>query len=123
MIYISGPMTGLPNSNYDAFTICAIQLRSLGHEVLNPAEHFEGRQDLPRHKFLAADVVSLVQQCKEIVLLQGWEQSEGSKLEAQIGIDLGYQFYAWYPLWATPANWKLNTFVVSREDVEARLDV
>lgn len=120
-IYISGPMTGLPDLNYQAFAQCAKQLRATGWEVVNPAEHFGGAQDLPRHKFLAADVLALVQKCWGVVLLPGWHESEGAKLEAQIALDLGYEFNLWHPLWTQPDNWYLNMFVVSNEDIERAL--
>lgn len=37
-LYISGPMTDMPNHNYLAFNEAAKQLREAGYEVLNPAE-------------------------------------------------------------------------------------
>lgn len=37
-IYISGPMTGLPDFNFPAFHDAAARLRERGHEVANPAE-------------------------------------------------------------------------------------
>ena len=37
-IYIAGPMTGLPDLNFPTFHTEAARLRSLGHEVINPAE-------------------------------------------------------------------------------------
>lgn len=96
-LYISGQMTGIPDFNYPAFHQCADALRARYYEVINPAEHFDGAQDLPRHKFLAADVLSLIRDCYGIVLLQGWYQSEGARLEAQIALDLGYELFLWMP--------------------------
>ncbi|WP_319942079.1 DUF4406 domain-containing protein [Pseudomonas quasicaspiana] len=37
-IYISGPMTGLPDFNFPAFAAEANRLRGLGFDVVNPAE-------------------------------------------------------------------------------------
>jgi len=37
-IYISGPMTGLPEHNFPAFHAAAERLRKAGWEVNNPAE-------------------------------------------------------------------------------------
>lgn len=37
-IYLSGPMTGLPERNFPAFVAEAARLRALGYEVVNPTE-------------------------------------------------------------------------------------
>jgi hypothetical protein len=41
-IYLSGPMTGLPDLNFPAFHAEAARLRALGYDVINPAELPEG---------------------------------------------------------------------------------
>ena len=38
-IYIAGPMTGLPDSNYPAFHAAEARLQALGHEPHNPARN------------------------------------------------------------------------------------
>ena len=37
-IYLSGPMSGLPELNFPAFHAEAARLRALGFEVVNPAD-------------------------------------------------------------------------------------
>lgn len=37
-LYLSGPMTGLPEQNFPAFHTAAEQLRAAGYTVINPAE-------------------------------------------------------------------------------------
>lgn len=79
-IYIAGPMTGLPESNYPAFNAAASQLRALGHEVQNPAEN-------PKRDswagYMRLGVAQLVQ-CDCIVLLPGWSESKGALIERQL---------------------------------------
>ena len=51
-IYLAGPMTGLPDHNFPAFRAAAEGLQQAGWEVVNPADNFGGRMDLPRGSYL-----------------------------------------------------------------------
>ena len=73
-IYIAGPMTGHADHNYPAFYAAAELLQEAGWEVVNPAENFGGRTDLPRESYLRADVALLVQ-CEAVAMLPGWQES------------------------------------------------
>jgi len=81
-------MTGLPEHNFPAFHAAAERLRKAGWEVVNPAENFGGRTDLPRERYLREDVAQLVR-CDAIALLPGWETSRGAKLEYLLARELG----------------------------------
>ncbi|MCK4275427.1 MAG: DUF4406 domain-containing protein, partial [Phycisphaerae bacterium] len=87
-IYISGPMTGYPAHNFSAFRAAAERLRKAGWDVVNPAENFGGRTDLPRETYLRSDVAMLAQ-CDAIALLGGWEKSRGAKLEYMLACEQG----------------------------------
>ena len=39
IVYIAGPMTGLPDLNYPAFNAAEEALTAAGHAVLNPARN------------------------------------------------------------------------------------
>jgi hypothetical protein len=96
LLYLSGPMTGRPNYHYDAFNAAAADLRSRGHVVDNPAEHFGGDQGLPLAAYMRSDVCSLL--CAEaICLLDGWEKSTGARLEARLARALGLSSYLYTP--------------------------
>ncbi|NLX57715.1 MAG: DUF4406 domain-containing protein [Phycisphaerae bacterium] len=86
-IYVSGPMTGLPDHNFPAFHAAAARLREARYEVIDPAENFGGRTDLPRETYLRADVI-LVAQCDAIAMLPGWQESRGAKLEYLLAREL-----------------------------------
>lgn len=85
LIYLSGPMTGLPDFNYPAFDKAAALFREGGHLVFNPAEYAremkenEGVFDLK--KAMSKYLMYLCEVATTIVLLPGWEQSQGAKLE------------------------------------------
>ena len=50
-IYIAGPMTGHAEHNFPAFHAAAKRLHEAGWEVVNPADNFGGRTDLPRSSY------------------------------------------------------------------------
>ncbi len=79
-VYISGPMTGLPEFNYPAFNTAAVEMRALGWEVINPAENHGGRTDLPREEYFR-QAIPWVARCDAILMLEGWRHSEGARLE------------------------------------------
>lgn len=86
-VYVSGPMTGLPELNFPAFHAAAAQLRALGLEVVNPAE----LNPDPACTWQAAmreDIRALVD-CDAIVLLPGWQNSRGARLELTVAQALG----------------------------------
>lgn len=86
-IYLAGPMTGYAGHNFPAFHAAAKRLSALGWEVINPADNFGGRTDLPRASYLRADLV-LLAQCGALALLSGWRDSLGAKLEYLIAHEL-----------------------------------
>jgi len=89
-LYIAGPMTGLPDHNYPAFHDAAKRASAAGWDVANPADNFGGRTDLPRERYLRADVAMLAQ-CDAVALLPGWEQSQGAQLEYLIARELNLE--------------------------------
>lgn len=109
-VYISGPMTGLPDSNIPAFNAAAERLWAEGHFVINPAnlsaifgtreeieKSFSALYGLPKEEvfkraiFFPSDTIlaksimdvdlAAVRSCDAIYLLRGWENSRGAKKE------------------------------------------
>lgn len=85
-LYISGPMSGLPDLNFPAFHAEAARLRALGYEVVNPAE-ITTEPDADWATCLRADIRELVT-CDAVATLGGWEQSRGATLEVHIAQQL-----------------------------------
>lgn len=86
-IYVSGPMTGLPDLNVHAFNHAAAQLRALGYEVVNPAE-INPDQHLTWAQCMRADIKALCD-CDAVATLPQWERSNGATLEVHIAERLG----------------------------------
>lgn len=90
-IYISGPMTGLPDFNYPAFHSEAARLRQLGYHVENPAEN-NAPADTTWSGYLRLALAQLIT-CDSIAMLPGWHNSEGACLEYHVARELGMQVH------------------------------
>lgn len=104
-LYLSGPMTNIPDLNRPAFDAAAERLRAEGHFVINPAElsamfgtpeeieeSFKclyGTTDkvfwFKQHVALASSIIdadlAAVRSRDAIYMLKGWENSRGAKKE------------------------------------------
>lgn len=89
--YISGPMTGYPGLNFEAFNNAAASLRALGWEVVNPVDINPD----PTSDWLdciAADLLAM-RGCTAIVFLPGYEGSYGARIEELAAEKLNLHFY------------------------------
>lgn len=85
-LYISGPMTGLPDFNRPAFDEAARQLRAAGYRVLNPAE-----TRLPwgaQWEDYMRVAIAQIAACDGIAILPGWDESRGAQVEVETGAAL-----------------------------------
>lgn len=80
--YISGPMTGIEDFNRPMFDLTAERLRNLGHIVFNPSETFGRDTTLDKWRYMEIDLAA-VRACDAVVLLPGWDRSEGALQEVQ----------------------------------------
>lgn len=87
ILYIAGPMSGLPELNYRAFFEAEEQLKNRGYDTLNPARNKGSSwQDFMR--------AGITQVCLSdgVCLLDGWESSPGARLERFIAFELNLPF-------------------------------
>lgn len=108
VLYIAGPMRGVAWFNYPMFDRVAKELREAGNEVIspadedrkqdgfdpfaNPAYHTAGNCVFPHDMDFGKTVrrcLDAVLRCDEIVLLPGWEGSNGAVAELTLAIWLG----------------------------------
>lgn len=76
-------MSGKPAFNYPMFHRVAALWRAAGYEIVNPAENFDGDTSLPKPTYLRKDLAQLLE-CDALIVLPGWEESEGASLEVSI---------------------------------------
>lgn len=107
--YIAGPMSGIEHHNYPAFADAACVLREMGYEVLSPHEidlAYPGRavSNDPKTEWLwyMGKCIPMVFKADFLVLLEGWENSQGACIERAIAQERGirvmmYEFLASIP--------------------------
>lgn len=92
-VYVSGPMTGVPGYNKQAFDAMAAKCWDAGARfVVNPADLVPLAQagEISREQCMKSDINRLLL-CDTIVLLSGWEQSPGALLERDIALAVGME--------------------------------
>jgi hypothetical protein len=108
VLYIAGPMRGIAWFNYPLFDRVAQELRDAGNEVISPADE-DRKHDgfdpfanpshanpdactFPKTMDFAKTVrrcLNAVLRCDELVLLPGWENSNGAVAELTLAMWLG----------------------------------
>lgn len=133
VIYIAGPMKGLPEFNYPAFNEAERLLREKGYDkILNPVNHANGVGTNLPYAFYIRESIKDVLQADAVCVLPNWEKSTGAKLEVHIGTTLGLPIYPLAELLAdrTPkplfvefdvANRLTVNRIVGRKIVESRV--
>ena len=113
-IYLSGPITNIPELNRPAFDAAEKRLTASGHFVINPVNisvTFGTEEELAKsfialyddrpfgsleyspklaHAVMDADLAA-VHSCDAIYLLRGWETSRGAKKELAEALKYGLQ--------------------------------
>lgn len=82
VIYIAGPMSGLPEYNYPAFMAAAVMLAETHPDALivNPAENFERETGLPYPTYIRRSFEQVLS-ATHLYVLAGWENSQGARAE------------------------------------------
>jgi hypothetical protein len=92
VVYISGPMTGLPDNNLVAFDLMHQVLRQRGCLIQNPGRYEEGEKDLP-YSVLMRRAIKMLCNSSVIVMLDGWHQSKGAAIEYSVAEAIGLPIY------------------------------
>lgn len=86
-LYISGPMTGMPDFNHPAFMDAELRLEKAGYIAVNPAGH-NFPEGTAWTTYLRLDLMLLLG-CDGVALLPNWVHSRGSRLEVHVATELG----------------------------------
>ena len=98
IIYISGKYSGSIAENIKEARKVAIEVWESGHVALCPhlnTAHFEEDCKLEYDDYIKGDLI-LLERCDAILMLEGWEESQGAQIELQYAEKLGLPVY-YYP--------------------------
>ena len=107
--YLAGPMTGVPQFNIPLFDEAAKKLRAAGFIIISPAERdtYETRNSALESvdgdhatlvttesygDMLSRDMKIIADEVGGLILLDGWENSRGARLEVYVALVLGRKF-------------------------------
>lgn len=87
-VYISGPITGRKEEEYKSdFNNAELWLTGLGYDVVNPVSY--GLIENGKWEDYMRRDIKLLCDCDYIYLLDGWQDSRGSRVEYGVACDLG----------------------------------
>jgi hypothetical protein len=120
-VYVCGKMRGVDMYNFPAFYCASALLRMWGYDPVNPADmditdgrahynHNTGSvildNDFTIEDALRRDFRKIVQVCDAIVVLDGWESSEGAQREVAFATSIGTPVFKFDP--EKPLNLKTD---------------
>lgn len=99
LVYVSGPYRGTDDAeveqNIRSARLVAMELWKLGHAVICPhanTSRFELECDLIPATYIVGDL-AMIARCDALVMIQGWERSEGAVTEKAHAERLGIPIY------------------------------
>ncbi len=86
-VYISGPISGMKDENRTAFAKAEEHLRLMNYEPVNPHKLDHSEADDNWYRQMRVCIASMMK-CDAIVLLPGWEESNGAQIEIKLATSL-----------------------------------
>lgn len=90
-MYISGPISNMPNGNKETFALAQKRLKELNWDVVNPQDNDDGTNRT--WDYYMRLCIPQLMRCDGILMLDGWLHSRGAKLECRIACALGMEQY------------------------------
>lgn len=97
VLYLSGPITGLPDLGVSAFNEAHLKLAEAGYKVLDPT-HIGDPLGVDADKsweWWMRRAMSMMLEAHGIATLDGWSRSKGARLEVYVGNTVGLE---WKPV-------------------------
>ena len=87
-LYLSGPMTGLPDYNRPAFEAAKVMLTDAGYAVLSPTDAVCEIDEPGWADWMRVDLAMMLR-CDAVATLAGIEKSRGGQVECNLAASLG----------------------------------
>ena len=90
-IYISGPISNTDNNYPESFKRAAEYLRHLGYDIVDPTTIDPPPEPIRNQSiwvYYMREGIKRLMDCDRIYMLEGWENSEGARLEQMIAKQL-----------------------------------
>lgn len=90
--YICGPITDMPGLNLDEFRAVESILTEMGYNTIVPHDLFEGidTKDFTHDDYMDECLKAIrTQNVDYLIVLDGWQNSKGSKMEIELADELG----------------------------------
>lgn len=94
IVYIAGPVTGIPEGNRPLFKQAQSWFEERGAIVLNPTMLPDG---LPTHQSYMNICLPMLREADSIVMLPGWRESKGAMMEYHDAVRIGMPRYEYQP--------------------------
>lgn len=85
-------MTDYPDFNHGLFNKVTHKLRAEGHQVINPAEAFEGDTTKTWEQYMRTGLYGLMS-CDVVYALPEWHRSVGARLEVAVALSIGMDIF------------------------------
>lgn len=86
-LYVSGPVTGIPDRNKSAFEEAARELSSAA-SVAVEIPHDTVPADAEWHAAMRLSLRAMLE-CDGLAMLPGWQQSKGARIERDVALAVG----------------------------------
>lgn len=136
--YLAGPMSGIPQFNIPAFDYVAMKLREMGYRIVSPAETDDPEtraaslaspdgdfNSVPEKwgALLGRDIqIVSDDDCKGVIVLDGWLGSNGARLECFCAIQLGKPIHK-FSFAEDHNSWSLNKIHNPLQGITAAVDL
>ena len=91
-VYISGPITGIPDGNIEAFNYAEKLLREAGHDPVNPNK-LDCADGDTWEQCMRRDIATLMS-CDALLYLPGSDKSKEADFEVKIALTVGIPAYS-----------------------------